>query len=595
MTPRRRRRAELRSGPGPAGRCPRPRPRAPALTLLLLAAGGVAPSSLAAQGEGRRPEVPPPEGGPPVVLDRARDAQRDFERVRRAHYRRGPWTGDACDENIGRFCLNHDEDEGWEPPPEAPEVSMTRARLISILDTAARVLPDEPWLLGQRVKYRVEEDTTAEALALLADCAPPDWWCRSLRGLAMHSAARHAEAEAEFDAALGAMAPARRCAWTDLSPLLEGTDASAWDRLACDSPARAAFEDAYWHLSDPLWLVPGRERRVEHLARRTWAELQKDAATGYGLPWGDDLDELTMRYGWPSAWDVAWRRSPGLRTDRAVQAHRPPEAQRFVVTDLAGRDAGAEPAWELDDPRPRSAWAPPSGVVHPLPHQVAAFRRDDRRLVVAAFDAPEALGGCPVDAGLFLAGAFSAREEVLANGTLPLRIVEPGPGGTSTIVGVEVRCRDRAGAARVRLPLPETGPLLSDILLLESVRELPGTLDAALPHARRRSTASAGDSLVVFWEWYGERGPAAALSVTLSLTRESESFLRKALAWVGLAEGDEEAVGIRWSEVADADAPGRSIALRLPDLAPGRYRLTLEVVSAGSGAVSSTREIEVVP
>jgi len=539
-------------------------------------------------------QVPAATESPERELERARRAQRSFERIRRSHFPRGAWFSDACDEQIGRFCLNHEGDDKWVATPEPAEVTERRAWLLVTLDTVARVASGDEWLLGQRVKYRIEANRGGESLDLLASCGS-NTWCQALRGMALHSVGRHGQAEVAFDRALREMSPEQRCAWEDLSLILDSQDRRDYRRLACGSSARRAFERAFWHLSDPLWLVPGRERRVEHLTRRVRAELETDAASGYGLSWGKDLAELTLRYGWPAGWDVSWRRRPGVRTERSIQAHRPPDAQRFSVSRFMRREGDSGPVWNLDAAKPRSTWSPPVGRLYAAEHQIAAFWRGEERLIVAAFEAPEEMEGCVVRSGLFLANSFEEISRTEGNGTLPLRVSEPKPAGGATLVGIETRCVDGTGAARVRARLPENGKLLSDILLLDPVSELPGTLDAALGSARPRSTARSGESLAVYWEWYGPAEGGGALAVTLSLTREEKSFVRKALEWSGLAGQPEEEVGIRWSEPGGDGVLARSVELQLPELAPGRYRLTLQVHSAGAGTVSSPREIVIEP
>ncbi|MDX1396261.1 MAG: hypothetical protein R3195_17910, partial [Gemmatimonadota bacterium] len=274
-----------------------------------------------------------------AVVVRAREAQRDFEAVRRRHYVRDVMSDDRCDEHVGRFCLNHDGDDGWTPSPEDPRVAEERRRLLAALDDAAAARPDDPWIVGQRVKYLLEADRPGDALEAVhpdVACGGAPWWCTALRGFVLHSEGRWGEAEALFDEARAAMSDEQRCAWDDIEQLLDADDRKVYGDFSCGSPDRSAFEARFWHLADPWWAVPGYERRSEHFTRRVWAAIQTDAASGYGLSWGRDLEELTMRYGWPAGWDLAWRRIPGVRTERSVEAHRAPRAQRFAASDILG-------------------------------------------------------------------------------------------------------------------------------------------------------------------------------------------------------------------------------------------------------------------
>src|SRR2546425_4609818 len=39
-----------------------------------------------------------------------------------------------------------------------------------------------------------------------------------------------------------------------------------------------------------------------HLARATMTRIERDARSTYGVLWGDDLREVTVRFGWPTYW-----------------------------------------------------------------------------------------------------------------------------------------------------------------------------------------------------------------------------------------------------------------------------------------------------
>lgn len=555
-----------------------------ALATGLVPATGM-PASVRAQDGAIADAAGPRESvaDPREFLDRARGAQREFERRRRRSFPRAVFTHGRCDEHIGRFCLTHDGDDEWEPTPESPELSEARGRLLAVLDSVAALLPRNDWILGQRVAYRLEAGRSDEALSVARVCSATPWWCAALEGLVLHDEGRTVEAGTAFAAALAALPAPMACEWRDVAHLLDGDARERYDDLPCGGAEREAAERELWLLSDPLWSEPGLQRRAEHLARRTRIEIQTDAASGYGVPWGRDLDELTVRYGWPAGWDVAWRRDPGLRTERAIQAHRSPEAQRLVPDGLF--DTGEAPVWRLDDEKPRSAWAPPTGPIdHTLDPQIAVFRRGGRRLVVAALDP----GSCPRRAWLHIAD----RRDVVAgdegDGRV-LRVLEPAR-RDALWAGVETRCDDRTGAGRTRVPLPLGSIWMSDVLLFEPGQTLPGTLDAALGAVRGSNRVRPGEALGVFWEWYG---PPEPQSVTVELTREGRSFLRKALEWTGLADRRIDRAGVRWLDPGVEEDRGRAIRIELPDLAPGRYRLTLQVQSARVGRVLATREIVV--
>ncbi len=570
---------------------------APAVATPAPTAPGPSPSAAgtarAVGAEAAQSREPPASPDAASALRMARDAQRAFEHVRRRNFPRGPLVNPRCGEGIGRFCLVEGwDDDDWDPVPEEPEVVEERHALIAVLDSAARVVPGDEWLTGQRVAYRLEAGRAEEALALLKACRVESAWCAGLAGFVLQETGRYAEAEVAFERALGRMTEEERCGWTQLGPVLDRRTRGRYERFACGSSPQRAVERSFWHLSDPLWLVPGMERRSEHLARRVRAALQADAASPWGMRWGDDLTEITLRFGWPAGWERARRRFVGSRTDEIVWSHRLPGAQRFTVSRLGPADDG--PLWDLDEPEGRTSWAPVFGEVADLPHQVASFRRDGRRQVVAAFTWPDSLPSCDLESGLFLADAHGVTASRTRRGSGPLAVPEPRGFAPATLVGVEARCDEGPGAARARMPLADGHPLLSDILLLDAGGPSPSTLPEALARARGARTARAGETLAVYWEWYGSPATATALQVTLSLAREGKGFWRRALEWSGLARGDTEQAGIRWIEAATAPAAeGRTVELRLPTLDEGRYRLTLQVVSPTHGPAESSVEIEI--
>lgn len=561
----------------------------PALAVLALAGSAAATPAPAdaAPESGQSPEAE-------AAMGMARKAQRAFEHVRRSNFPRGPLVNPKCGEGIGRFCLVEGwDDDDWEPVPDVEEVVERRIALIAVLDSAARIIPGDQWLTGQRVAYRLEAGRADEALALLKACRGEGAWCEALAGFVLQESGRYAEAEAAFDRALDRMTEAERCVWTELGPVLDRRSRGRYERFACGSSPQRAVERSFWHLSDPLWLAPGLERRSEHLARRVRAALQADAASPWGMRWGDDLTEITLRFGWPAGWERARRRFVGSRTDEIVWSHRLPGAQRFTVSRLGASDDG--PLWNLDESEGRTSWAPAFGEIAALPHQVASFRRDGRRRVVAAFSWPDSLPSCDVESGLFLADAHGVIASSTGRGDRSLSVAEPREFMPATLVGVEARCEGAPGAARVRVPLARGDPVLSDILLLHAGGDSPATLDEALGRARPDRTARAGETLGVYWEWYGAPAPVAALEVTLLLAREGKGFWRRALEWTGLAGRDREQAGLRWLEGAmDPNAEGRTVELRLPFLDEGRYRLTLQVRSPAHGRAESSTEIDIV-
>ena len=216
-----------------------------------------------------------PSAQPPAdsqrVIRRARDAQAEFERVRRANLpldTRGS-TG-RCDVHVGRFCYWWDDGE-FPAPPEMPRTKTARAVLLERLAKAAAALPGDRWIAGQRVRYLVEDGRVPEAVTAAGECRADVAWCAALAGYAFHAAGDYAHADSAFATALAAMPERDRCRWTDIRLLLDDDARKRYERMSCAD--RAPFEARFWGMSRPLYMLPANDLRTEHFARLTMAEL----------------------------------------------------------------------------------------------------------------------------------------------------------------------------------------------------------------------------------------------------------------------------------------------------------------------------------
>lgn len=521
-------------------------------------------------------------GGPDSVaaLGRAREAQARFERARRASLPFTAPAGGRVEERVGRFRFWHDDGHST-PPPEPAAIREARGRLLAELDSAAARAAGDPWIAGQRVRYLIEQGAPDSAVSAAARCAASPWWCHALLGLARHAAGDVGRAEQAFDAALDAMPADRRCRWTDASLILEGPFRERYRRTDC---ARRAQLDAHlWWLARPLFLLPGNDRRTEHLARITMSEIQSDARNAYGISWGWDMAEIMVRYGWPIAWGAESRPYGGTE-ERAVVGYDRTPGFRFVPAPraLAEPYAATEDDWALRSSAPRAQYAPAyADSFVALPHQISTFRRGDSTLVLAAYDLTRdrGFGGHATEVALVLAPAPGIAPVVSrsdrASGVL---VATTGPG--PLLVGLEALSRGARRAARVRYALPPasaTRVMVSDLLLLEHVDSLPEALDRALSQALPSTDLGARRHIVVFWEAYGANPSGEAIEIALSVRRLGEGPLRRATRALGLT-GPSRAIRLAWRESPRLDgAAGRAMLLDLSSLGPGRYRIELEV------------------
>ncbi len=557
------------------------------------------------------------------VLRSARLAQARFEDFRIDHL---PWShsgsrGGKCDEVVGRFCFWHDEDDSWTPSPEPPAIHAERLRLLRTLDRLHALAPRDAWIAGQRVRYLIESQRPEEALAAARECRSVAWWCQALTGYALHAAHDYAAADSAFAAALAAMPEEQRCRWTDLSPVLDGLR-GRYGKLTCAQ--RAALDRRIWWLADPLYLVPGNERRTEHFARRVINALQDDARSAYGVRWGSDLEELLMRYGWPIGWEREEPWNAGALRPTII-SHNERDARHFLppARFVEAPNTILPGEWDLDPDRPVSGYAPPyAALFHALPHQVALFRRGDSMVVVAGYDVRasaderrRARASTPrgeqgrkvtrVEAALALAGDENA-EPILVRGTGqgPEGVMTAIAPAESTLLSLEtLDTADSIHAARVRywLPVPPlTGAVsLSDPLLLRSAPDdsLHPTLADVIPLARPVARARRGERVGVFWETYGLERSTEPFRVTLTVTQVGRSWMQRAAEWAGLSKRDPRYVSLSWEEPPRPGVPvyPRAIAISLPEASSGAYLLEITVAVPGTPVAHASREITIVP
>jgi hypothetical protein len=535
------------------------------------------------------------------LLRSARQAQREFERVRRAHL---PYDWDdrsgPCDVRIGRFCYWYHPSPNR--PPEPAAIGRGRARLLRELAAAAARLPGDDWILGQRVRYLVEDRRAGVAVAVVRTCRGTRWWCDALEGFARHAGRDYAGSDRAFERALAGMEEKQRCAWTDLSALLK--DARKYRRMPCDE--RAALGQRIWWLADPLYSVAGNDLRTEHYSRHTMALLLEDAANPYGVFWSDDMREILLRFGWPTHWARSFRRSGSLESPPVVGHEADPSFWLFP------RPFYTEPwsdvtavRWEPTMERPPARYAPPytTGLVPITGVQFARFRRGDSTLTIAVLDLTPDSVFARVPADIRLAAARDPATPVEIG-----RASIAGPRGVASVrsrwrpqvLSLEVMKADTGpiGWRRVIVPPDPIGlaPDVSDILLVAPAGELPRSLGEAAAAALRPVVVPVGQRVGLYWEMYDVPDSGRRLEVAVTVTKARSR--RGAPYPVGRPECPPRIaspVTVRWQEEPGATTRGvaRSIALDLRPLSRGRYIVAIQISQAGRPRGCSSRELEI--
>ncbi|MEW5918124.1 MAG: hypothetical protein AB1762_17105 [Gemmatimonadota bacterium] len=529
-----------------------------------------------------------------VVRARAQRAQLQFESYRRrqlpvAHGRTG---SSDCDVRLGRFCYWHDDAEDL--PSEPEPIGKARDSFVRTLDSLARDNPADPWIAGQRVRYRVEAKRPQDALHAALGCSDAGWWCAALSGFAKHALGDYSGADSAFAAALEHMPGAQRCEWTDLRHILPDDYQGKYRRIPCDR--RDSINAHIWWLADPRWGGAGNDLRTELYARLTMAEMVRQSRSTHNMAWGDDMAELMLRYGWPTAWSRGWP-SASDPTQISVVGHEPSPSFEFMPSGrtleepLAPRLDGWTPLAE----RPVTRYAPAyANHFRELQPQIAWFARGDSAVVVVGYDvripADTVFTRDSVEAAAVLSlgpgdAAIARGLDGKRHGALVLATRRD-----SAIVSVEVLDSNAKALARARVGVrPPSDTNISDLLLFEGTGDLPRTFEDATARALGTLTVLRSEPFGVYWELYGDIAQADSVTYSVSVERRSTSLLRRFAERVRLAQ---PVLPVRMSFDAGRAAASRALVVDVGHIPPGRYTLTLRVATSGESATTQ-REIEV--
>jgi hypothetical protein len=532
------------------------------------------------------------------VSQRARDLQAKFERRRRQMLPRF-YTGTA--EHclvVGRFCEWHPNLKDYVIPEEGKNIVRARAELLRDLEKASAELPGDDWIMGQRIRYLTEGHDTS-AVSVARSCRATRWWCDALLGLALHVGGNYAGADSAYAVALDGMPSMMRCHWMNLTPLLDDDIRGTYKKMTCGQ--REAANARIWWVADPLFMMPGNERRTEHFSRVLHTALQENSENTYGSRWGGDLAELILRFGWAEKWTQQPSQSMYVESKAAITGHEREPGYHFFLTQQPPDSLAliVDSVFDIYQFPPREQYAPvyTHGFVR-LDAQVARFRRGDSTKVVAAYDVTNdtIFGRTKFAAALVAMGdpGTAPSETELAQSPLSNVLTVSTP-WKEQLIGVELLANDSSGAARWRsgfaeIPLDSGSISVSDLLFVDGAPSLPGDLEEAIPRAHGGTIFSRNKKIGLFWELYGRTPADSALPISLTITPVGEGLLKRTFRALRIAP-KVSPLSIRWQENGTSGVlSARSVLLDLSLVPAGRYAVKLEV---GSSGAATSRVIEV--
>ena len=567
------------------------------------------------------------------IRSQAEDAQARFERTR-VRLLPSVWAGGVrpCDERIGRLCLWYGGEDDWEPVPDPPELVEARDNLLTTMAATAEHIPADEWILGQRIRYLGEAGRWEDAVRLARACgATASSWCSVLEGFALHGMGRYQTALERFHRGFETMDSEEARKWRDPSVLLDGEGSDVLE----DAADEAEWEDVtarVWTLADPHYLVAGNDRESEHYARWTFSKINEGARNAWGMRWGEDLEEIAVRYGWDRGWERVRPEFGARGGPPGVIGHQLPRGKEFAppgrVLEVPWRTPPG--AWVPEEKRPQSAhvaaYAP---TLLPGVAQVVVLPRGDSMVVAAATELPvkpetqssgvtnwpptgdeivaegpvswpqPALLEGPEQIGLFLVdegGRIRGTSRNSHAGALHLTVPAGG-----YLLSVEAWAPEEGLGGRIRHgiateALPDDLATLSDLLLLRAGDSLPQTLVSALPSMRSSARLEADEPLVIGWEVFGLGWRPEVVSFELSFYKEGEGFFGRIGRWLGFG-GREEPLQLSWSEPGPSEIGPwfRSVEVTIPEVDSGDHVFRLRVTPTGREELVRTLRVEIVP
>jgi hypothetical protein len=460
----------------------------------------------------------------------------------------------------------------------------------------------------------IEDQQAQDAMAIarrFAETGGDAAWAQLLLGLAVHSSGDEATAETVFARTLPQLLPSERVRLHDASALLTREEQQKYHTLT--GSERARYHERLWRLADPLYLTEGNESLIEHFSRRVYSHILAYAPASGELGWGPDVEQLTLRFGVPTARTQNFGTGVG---GKRVTEHFAPNQLTYVPPALITR-AGLTPfepgtPWPYDTIRSTSGYAPKTfRRMMVLEHQVARFPARTSGELRADYL-------IPLDSAVQLPARFEValfaldstyqvvaekRDTVTVNGAQAARRLSMTlPAG---IVAYSLEAIDLGSrlAARGRYLFPARTalrPLLSDLVIMRASDAAPPTsrTDAEF---RPLSTLMIrqGDAIALYFEARGLTANAARdvrYRVDLEvLEPDSPGTFTRVVRRLGRAlgmGGDDVAPRITWNqEQTTTETTVIALKLGAVQLEPGLKQFKLTLTDSQTGASSTVERL----
>ncbi len=524
-----------------------------------------------------------------------------------------------------------------------------RQALLERLEDAAETYPTDGWITGQRVRFLLDNGEMIKALAVARSCGGIESWCASLEGLVLAQMGELVAAEAAFLRGVRSLTRPSNgaCADTSARPLFPEEVRKSLRNGSCDE--WSAIEQRLWWLSKPLWHSEANERLVEHHVRRTLLTLRTVVDEDERYIWrksaaGDALEEVIMRYGWPTHTWWGGYFVDGKMSDYSIgrrnQAEYPYTVKEYsadrvaVVPDFKAVEqpySALDSHWQFERPSDRvlERWFPTEHMKLGTPlsrlpaGQSVMLRRDSNIVYGQAVD--DAVHDLDPDehrelrAYLF-SGASPGNERLVTDTALTLgrslRVTAQLP-ATPTVLSLEVPSRNAYEPAhRLRFGVQPPSSL-SQMGANEVSMSQPAFIllpafgapaitnpDSAIARLAGSTDLPRNVPLALYWESYGFAA-GDTIDVQLQILRRDGSALRSIGAFFGIADARRDSVSIGWREPDNArnaevipaliPAVARAVSVDVRTLEAGTYVFRVEMRRKDGAIARGERQVEILP
>ncbi len=356
-----------------------------------------------------------------------------------------------------------------------------------------------------------------------------------------------------------------------------------------------------WWLAQPLWMRPVNDLRTEHYARQTMVRLEEAASSAYGLAYGDDARELTLRYAWSEAFSMDRGPEAIQPWERPVIIghNRTPSFQFFPAGEAVANPLGSHQGdWNLRAGRTGYAplWAQRFADVAA---HAAQFRRGDSALVVAAFEVPDSTyHGRRMERLFVLSPGDGASPRIVGDTGASSGAFMVMASWSPHLVGLELYHASERKAARLRSGLAgrDEPPILSDLLLFTGGDEEAESLTELVPRSISGHLVRREFPLGLYWEGYGLDVTDPGFSSSLELRAVESGGLRRVAESLRLAR-PATPLRLSWSDWQGRreEISARMVEVDVSTLPAGRYLIQVVVASGGREIARTGREITIAP